>query len=105
LTLRQDQHLGREIGDAGAAGEEAKQLERVAIEIARSGARLGPTGAAGDIGAEHVVWCGDPVIADRLSRLDRFPQGCRGATDVDDRKGHAELHLHLRWSSRLCVSA
>ena len=42
LALRQDQHLGREIGDVGATGEEAEQHERVVIEIGRSGAGLGP---------------------------------------------------------------
>ncbi len=31
LTLRQDQHLGGKIGDPRAAGEEAKQHERVVI--------------------------------------------------------------------------
>jgi hypothetical protein len=53
LTLGQDQYLGREIRDAGAAGEETEEHERVVIQIGRSGARLGPTGAAGDIGAQH----------------------------------------------------
>src|SRR5215471_6223251 len=52
LTLRQDQYLRREVADAGASGEEAEQHERVMIEIGRPGARLRPTGAAGDIGAE-----------------------------------------------------
>ena len=50
LTLGQDQNLRRKIGDGGASGEETKQHERVMIEIGRSGARLGPTGPARDIG-------------------------------------------------------
>ncbi len=103
LALRQDQHLGREIADAGAAGQETEQHEGIVVEIGRPRARLGPAGAACDIGAEHVVGCGDPVIADRLRRLRELPQGRRFAADVDDRKGHAELHLHLR-HRRVCAS-
>ena len=95
LALRQDQHLGRKIRDLRAAGEKAEQHERVVIQIGRSGARLGPTGAARDIGAEHVVRRRDPVVADLLRRLDKLPQGRRLAADIDDRKGHAEFHLPL----------
>jgi hypothetical protein len=96
LTLCQDQHLGREIADIGAAGEKPEQHERVVIEIGRAGSRLRPAGAAGDIGAQHMVGCRDPVIADLLRRLGKFPQGRRLAADIDNRKGYAQSHLHLR---------
>ena len=72
LALRQDQHLRREIADIGAARKKPEQHKWVVIEIGRAGARLGPAGAAGDTGAEHMVGCGDAVIADRLRRLDKF---------------------------------
>ena len=85
LTLRQDQHLGREIADLGAAGEKTEQHERVVIEIGRAGARLAPAGAAGNVGAQHVVGCGDPLIADLLRRLGEFPQSRRLTADIDNR--------------------
>ena len=96
LALRQDQYLGGEIGDAGAAGEETEQHERVVIQIGRAGARLGPIGPARDIDAQHVIGRGDAVIADRLRRLGKFAQGRRLAANIDNRQGYAELHLHLR---------
>ena len=100
LALCQDQHLRREIADAGAAGEKTEQHERVVIEIGRAGARLGPTGPARDIGAEHVVGRRDPVITGRLCRLGEFPQRRRLAADIDDRKGYAEFHPYLLPSFR-----
>src|SRR5262249_20598811 len=96
LPLRQDQHLGREIGDAGAAGEEPEQHKRVVIEIGRSSARLSPTGPARDVGAQHVVGRGYPLIADRLCRLGNPPQARRLTANIDNRKSYAEFHLHLR---------
>ena len=36
------------------------------------------------------------LIADRLRRLDKFPQGRGLAANIDNRKGYAEFHLYLR---------
>jgi len=94
LPLRQDQHLCREIADIGAAGEKAEQHKRVVIEIGRAGARLRPAGAAGDIGPEHMVGRSDALIADRLRGLGKFLERRRPAADIDNRKSHAESHLH-----------
>ncbi len=100
LALRQDQHLGREIADRGAAGKETEQHERVVVKVGRPAARLRPAGAARDIGAEHMVGRRDPLIADLLGRLDKLPQ-CRGpAADIDDRQGYTEFHTSLRLAAR-----
>jgi len=38
----------------------------------------------------------DPLIADFLRCLRKFPQRRRLTADIDNRKGYAEPHLHLR---------
>ena len=93
LTLRQDQHLGRKIRDPRAPGEKAEQDERVVVEVGRAAAALRPFRPARDIDPEHMVRGGDPLIADRLRRLDEIADRVRLSADVDNRQRHAELHL------------
>jgi hypothetical protein len=85
--LRQDQYLGREIGDVSASGEETEQYERVVIPVGRSRAALSPIGPARDIDAKHVVWGRDPLIADLLCHLGKFPQGRRLTADINKSEG------------------
>jgi hypothetical protein len=102
LTLRQDQDLGGEIGDVSASGKETEQDERVVIPVGRSGAPLGPIGPASDIDAEHVIGGCDTVIADLLCGKGKIPQSPWLTTDIDDRKGYTEFHLHLLCQIRQC---
>ena len=98
LTLRQDQHLGRELDIPGAAGEEAEQHKRVVEKIGR-GVAVAPIGAARDIDAEDVVGCGQILIADLLGRLREFADGGRIAADSDIDKGQCDAKFHLDFPS------
>ena len=102
LALRQDQHLGREILDLGDRGEEPEQHKGVVVEVGRAAALLGPARTALGVGPEHVVRERDPLIPDRFRRLHKIADRIGLSADIDDRQGHAELHLPLR--SDNCVS-
>jgi hypothetical protein len=56
------------------------------------------------LNAKDVIWGRDPLIADLLCHLGKFPQGRRLTADINNRKGHAELHLRLHWVPFLCAS-
>src|SRR6202045_1178531 len=95
LALRQDQHLGRKIRDLGAPGEKAEQHEWVVVKVGRPGAAWRPARPARDIDPEHMMGRRNPLVADRLRRLDEIADRVGLSADIDDRQCHAKFHLPL----------
>ena len=67
--------------------------ERVVVEIAGPAPSLRPARPARDIGTEHMVGRGDPLVADFLRCLHKIPDRIGFAADIDNRQCHAKLHL------------
>src|ERR1700730_7479275 len=89
LPLRQYQNAGRKAELRGAAGEKAKEHERVVVQPRPGAAGLR---RAGFTGAEYMVRRLDKVVADRLRGLRVFPHHRRITADIAQRQQHTQLH-------------